>query len=121
MRSRSISVGVLVINEPAARTYKRIVEESQMLPSLVRLADYMITESLVTLVLNNLTDLLALLANPNKSKGVFLLTVNFVHELTTFTPNESDVLKTVNSNVVEGILQSMVGLPLVHFSAHSWH
>ena len=32
-----------------ARTYKRIVEESQMLPSLVRLADYMITESLVSL------------------------------------------------------------------------
>ena len=86
-----------------------------MLPSLVRLADYMITESLVTLVLNNLGHLLALLAHPNKSKGVFLLTVNFVHELTTFTPDEPDVLKTVNSNVVEGILQSMGSMPRLMF------
>ena len=73
-----------------ARTYKRIVEESQMLPSLVRLADYMISESLVSLVLNNLSDLLSLLANPNKTKGVFLTTVAFAHDLTTFTPNEPE-------------------------------
>ena len=41
-----------------------------MLPSLVRLADYMISESLVSLVLNNLSDLLSL-ATPTRRRGCF--------------------------------------------------
>jgi|AntAceMinimDraft_1070359.scaffolds.fasta_scaffold67798_1 hypothetical protein len=86
-----------------------------MLPALVRLTDYMITESLVALVLNNLADLLALLASPNKIKGVFLTTVSFAQDRTIFTPDEAEVLKTVNLTVVEGILTSMASMPRLIF------
>ena len=71
-----------------ARGYKRIVEESQMLPNLVRLADLMLTEALVAMVQNSMDGLLHVMRHPDpKSKGVLSTTVQFAHELTTFTPD----------------------------------
>ena len=55
-----------------ARNFKRITEESQMLPSLVRLVDYMLTESFVSMALNNLPNSSDAMEHPDpKSKGIF--------------------------------------------------
>ena len=100
-----------------ARNFKRITEESQMLPSLVRLVDYMLTESFVSMALNNLAKLLNAMEHPDpKSKGIFSTSVAFAHDLTTFAPNEKEVLETVNGVVLDGIVQAVGAMPRLAFA-----
>ena len=64
-------------------------------------------------------ELLELLMAPRredtKSKGVFLTTITFGDEKILFSPNQSEVLSVLNSNVVEGMLWCVTQTPrLLH-------
>jgi len=99
-----------------ARGYKRIVEESQMLPNLVRLADLMLTEALVAMVQNSMDGLLHVMRHPDpKSKGVLSTTVQFAHELTTFTPDAKGVMRCINDAVVDKLVEAIGAMPRLVF------
>ena len=88
-----------------------------MLLSLVRLVDYMLTESFVSMALNNLAKLLSAMEHPDpKSKGIFSTSVAFAHDLTTFAPNEKEVLETVNGVVLDGIVQAVGAMRRLAFA-----
>ena len=101
-----------------SRAYKRCVEESAMLPTLVRLADFMLTEALVGMGQNNMNALMSLFAASTedpKSKGVFVTTVAFAHDLTTFTPNADVMMKALDVSVTQGVVAAVGSVPrLVH-------
>ena len=95
-----------------ARNYRRVTEESVMLPSLIRLADYMLAESFVAMAQNNLAKLLDAMEHPDpKSKGIFSTSVGFAHELTTFEPNEKEVLAAINGRVLDGVAEAVGQMP----------
>ena len=99
-----------------ARGYKRIVEESQMLPNLVRLADLMLTEALAAMVQNSMDGLLHVMRHPDpKSKGVLSTTVQFAHELTTFTPDAKGVMRCINEAVVDKLVEAIGAMPRLVF------
>ena len=99
-----------------ARGYKRIVEESQMLPNLVRLADLMLTEALAAMVQNSMDGLLHVMRHPDpKSKGVLSTTVQFAHELTTFTPDAKGVMRCINEAVVDELVEAIGAMPRLVF------
>ena len=98
-----------------ARTYKRVAEEAKMLGALIRLADHMMVEALVSLTIGTAEEMLRLFSNPNKGKGIFQTTVSFATEGIQFVPRETEVKRIVNHNVLEGMLSTVNGIPRLLF------
>jgi len=99
-----------------AKTYRRVEQEAKMLGDFVRLADYMLVEAVVTRAVTSVADLLSLLqashSGTDKShKGVFLTTVSFAEEGTSFSPTEGQVLDVINTSVMEGLMTTMNAVP----------
>ena len=98
-----------------ARAHKRVDEERAMLPVLVRLADYMLTEALVAMANANLRKLLDVVERPDpKSKGALSACVAFERgDVTAFEPDERTVLATVNGTVLDGVARAVGAAPRV--------
>ena len=92
-----------------ARKHKRVEEERQMLPALVRLADYMLTEALVAMANANARRLLDVVERPDpKSKGALSVCVAFAsNDQTVFEPDERTMLLTVNETVLDGVARAV--------------
>ena len=99
------------------KAHTRVTEERKMLPSLVRLADYMLTEAFVQMANSNLQKLLDVVEKPDpKSKGAFATSVAFEKDVTTFEPNERVVLSTINETVLDGVVRAVGAAPRVAFA-----
>jgi dynein heavy chain len=101
-----------------ARAHKRVEEERQMLPALVRLADYMLTEALVAMANANARRLLDVVERPDpKSKGALSVCVAFAsRDQTVFEPDERSTLLTVNETVLDGVARAVGAAPRVAFA-----
>ena len=101
-----------------ARKHKRVEEERQMLPALVRLADYMLTEALVAMANANARRLLDVVERPDpKSKGALSVCVAFAsNDQTVFEPDERTMLLTVNETVLDGVARAVGAAPRVAFA-----
>mmetsp|Transcript_6703 Transcript_6703/g.27190 ORF Transcript_6703/g.27190 Transcript_6703/m.27190 type:complete len:4341 (+) Transcript_6703:132-13154(+) len=102
-----------------ARTHKRVDEERAMLPVLVRLADYMLTEATVEMANANLRKLLDVVERPDpKSKGALSACVAFERgDVTAFEPDERTVLATVNGTVLDGVARAVGAAPRVAYAS----
>ena len=100
-----------------ARKHKRVEEERQMLPALVRLADYMLTEALVAMANANARRLLDVVERPDpKSKGALSVCVAFAsNDQTVFEPDERTML-AVNETVLDGAARAVGAAPRVAFA-----
>ena len=97
-----------------ARAHKRVEEEREMLPVLVRLADYMLTEASVEMAVAAARRLLDVVERPDpKSKGALSAAVFFERERTGFDPDERTVLATVNGTVLDGVARAVGAAPRV--------
>jgi dynein heavy chain len=101
-----------------ARAHKRVDEERAMLPVLVRLADYMLTEATVEMANANLRKLLDVVERPDpKSKGALSACVAFERgDVTAFEPDERTVLATVNGTVLDGVARAVGAAPRVAYA-----
>eukprot|EP00854_Cymbomonas_tetramitiformis_P001348 gene1348-1949_t len=92
------------------KQYHRVCQEQEMLPALVRLADYMLCEALVGVVMENIRLIHTRLSAPNKLKGMFQTTVSFTDSGSLFTPTENEFQKVVG-NLVEGVINVAAIIP----------
>jgi hypothetical protein len=66
-------------------------QEVDMLPSFIRMADYMIVESLLVLVMTSTDEFLQLLLKPPKKTGLYTLIVGLSKDNIEFSPREEEV------------------------------
>jgi len=93
-----------------ARALELARQEASMLPSLIRLADYMVVENLLLLILSSTAELYNLLMSPPKKTGLFLNTVSFGEAGIDIRPEDSDVTG-MTTTITDLMVQAVCSVP----------
>ena len=81
-----------------------------MLGRFIRVADYMLIESLVACVVDTTAELLQILeslSNEKTNKAIFTTTIAFTDDTISFMPDAPDVLATLNENLIDGMINTV--------------